>query len=258
MRRSAGGRVSLPVLLLVFCFLGVSTGCVLVDPDPFPATAFLAHAGEIKELPSRAPWQGTWFSDQKRLLMLARTYGRIHIAPVNVSYAEQQLREAIRDEHIRRVRIEELRQVARFMREAFRIKIEDYAEGHILKVLDEKSSGAIVLELAIVEVKPTNFAANAAGTIAGFFLPGGGLIKLAAKGSVAMEGVLRDGATGEILMEFKDRRSDKNSPFSVKDFQEYAHIRASISEWAAEFAELLATPADHRVKSGLPFSVLPF
>lgn len=90
-----------------------------------------------------------------------------------------------------------------------------------------------------------------------FFVPGGGLIKVAGKGSVAIEGAVRDADTGEILFEFRDREGDKAAPFTVKDFQRFAHAQVAFDEWAKQLVELLATPVTHMVDDSLPFTLSP-
>ena len=252
-------RISAKLLLcsLVIIILMLFPGCALLSVDEIPSTVFLAHSAQLKRTPERISWQGLWFNDQQRLLELVKRYGKIALLPVETTYAAGNLYRQIKDDQIRRVRLDELNQVAKFMRENFKIAIEDYHGGHLLRIIDEPEKDALVLRLAIVEIKPTNFAANAVGTVAGLLLPGAGLLKLIGRGSIAFEGVLCDGGSGEVLMEFKDRQTDKHAPFSVKDFQEYAHIRTRINNWAGQFAELLATSPDHKVEDSLPFDLLP-
>jgi|GEM_PF-5704883 len=49
-------------------------------------------------------------------------------------------------------------------------------------------------------------------------------------------------------MAFKDRQIDKFLPFSLRDFQHYAHLRRSIDEWAEQVAELMATRSGHKCR----------
>ena len=64
--------------------------------------------------------------------------------------------------------------------------------------------------------------------------------------------------TGAEIFEFKDRESDKNSAFTVKDFQRFAHARVAIDDWADQFAELITTNIEHQVEDSFPFSINPF
>jgi hypothetical protein len=73
-----------------------------------------------------------------------------------------------------------------------------------------------------------------------------------------MEGLVRDGATSQVLMEFKDRQADKVTLFSIKEFQEYGFVREAIDAWARELAELLATTVEHQVTGELAFTLNPF
>ena len=109
-----------------------------------------------------------------------------------------------------------------------------------------------------MEVIPTGTAATAIGTVGGFLLPGSGILASLARGTVAMEGRVRDAETGEVLFEFKDRSSDRVSLFSIKDYQEYGHIRAVISRWADEYARLQAQNFEGKIPKALPFTFDPF
>ncbi|MEZ4753363.1 MAG: DUF3313 family protein [Bdellovibrionota bacterium] len=122
------------------------------------------------------------------------------------------------------------------------------------QLTEEPGSDTFVLELAIADVEPTNPVLNATSTVLGFVVPGGGLLSHVHSGSIAIEGIIRDGATGDILVEFKDRESDKNSAFSVKDYQRYGHAREAIEDWSDQLAEIFSTPLDHTVEDSVPFT----
>jgi hypothetical protein len=113
------------------------------------------------------------------------------------------------------------------------------------------------LEIAITEISPNVPEVSAVATVAGFFLPGSGVIRLFGSGSIAIEGILRDGKTGDLLAEFRDREADKSAPISVRDYQMYAHIRRTLDDWADQLAELAGTVSSHQVKDSLPFTLDP-
>jgi hypothetical protein len=124
-------------------------------------------------------------------------------------------------------------------------------------VRDEPSNDSLVLEIAITEISPNVPEVSAVATVAGFFLPGSGVIRLFGSGSIAIEGILRDGKTGDLLAEFRDREADKSAPISVRDYQMYAHIRRTLDDWADQLAELAGTVSSHQVKDSLPFTLDP-
>jgi hypothetical protein len=152
---------------------------------------------------------------------------------------------------------EELREIGRYMTDRVRTVFKEYPN-HPMKLVDVAGPHTLILELSLSEVIPTNVLLNVAGTAGGLFVPGGGAVNILAAGSVAMEARVIDGATGKELVEFKDREADKVAPFTFKDFQKYAHIRKAIDEWATEIAELAATPYEHKVDGGSPFTLNPF
>ena len=108
------------------------------------------------------------------------------------------------------------------------------------EVVDQVAEDSFVLELAVVDVVPTKVLINATGAAAGFLVPGGGLIRHAGTGSIAIEGIIRDGKSGRAIAAFKDREAAKTAPFSLKDYQRYAFIRQAIEEWVQQYAELAA------------------
>jgi hypothetical protein len=68
---------------------------------------------------------------------------------------------------------------------------------------------------------------------------------------------VRDGKTNQILVECRDRQSDKASIFTFKDFDQYGHQRAIIDDWAEQITVLSATGENVTVEQGLPFTFSP-
>jgi hypothetical protein len=116
----------------------------------------------------------------------------------------------------------------------------------------------LVVELALVELVPSNAYWNAGATAAGFVIPGAGLLSAAGAGSIAIEGRLRDGGTSKIIATFKDRRKDKVAPVNIGSYTWYHGAEGNITDWAAEFAELINTPPNHVVKRPSPVTLMPW
>ena len=89
-------------------------------------------------------------------------------------------------------------------------------------------------------------------------IPGAGLLSAAGAGSIAIEGRLRDGGTNKMIATFKDRRKDKVAPVNIGSYTWYHGAEGNITDWAAEFAELINTPPDHVVKRPSPVTLLPW
>jgi len=116
--------------------------------------------------------------------------------------------------------------------------------------------GGVTLELALVELNPT----DAAGNVAKSAIPGGAgaLLGGFTSGNIAIEGRVHDNLTGNILFEFADNEADKKSVASVRDYGAFAHAQISIQEWARQFEELTRTPASHKVEDSSAFTLNPF
>jgi hypothetical protein len=257
--------------------------CSLVRPRQLDSTPFLTHGKALVEKRERAPFNGIYVSDEKKWDTLVQSYSKIHFHEVNVEHAIARIKKMDLPPSIERQRIEELTEMARYLRERFKnaaesvgdeneeeeteqiALAEDAAEalapGKVKRktfmVVEERPQDGFLVDLALVEIVPTNPGIQALATIGGFFVPGGGAIRLLGTGSIAIEGVVKDGASGEVLFEFKDREADKTTLFSVKDYQQYAHARQTIEEWSMQFAEVATTTSEHMVDDALLVSVNP-
>jgi hypothetical protein len=248
--------------------LVVCGGCSLLKASPAKDSGFLPYPDLLKPMPERAPFNAVYVPDTQRLEELRMRYRSISIMPINTQPAESRIRAQSLSARIEESRISDLHELSGYFHSRLKSAFSDYdgdglsAEGvpiivRKFTVLDEPTEETLVLEIAITEISPNLPEVSALATVAGFFLPGSGLIRLFGSGSVAIEGIVRDGRTGDMLAEFRDREADKSAPISVRDYQMYAHIRRSFDEWADQLAELAGTTATHRVKDSLPFTLNP-
>ena len=234
----------------------ILSGCAVLKASPALDTGFLPDAKKLSERRERWPFNGVYVSDEKKYSKLKKEYNQIYIKRINTKFLEDKLSKKEESEKAKIYRKEEIQEIANYMRNTFKMRLSHYPE-HPFELTEEPGSKTFILELAFAELDPTNPALNATGTVLGFLVPGGGLLSRVHSGSVAIEGIIRDGASGRILLEFKDREGDKTSAFSIKDYQRYAHARDSIEDWADQFAELMATDLDHKVEDSLPFEINP-
>jgi len=266
---------------LVFSSALWLAGCSLLRPRPLETTSFLQHGSALMEKRERAPFNGIYVSDQSRWDALVQANTKVYFAEVNTKFAEERIKAMDLPSSIEVQRTEELTEMSRYLRERFKSaagtfweesqEVPATVEGKTsnpeakpdmkrprgFMVLDRPAPDGFVVELAIVEVVPTNPGIQALATLGGFFVPGGGLVRYLGTGSIAIEGIVKDGSTGEVLLEFKDREADKNTLFSVKDYQQYAHARQTIEEWSAQFAEVTSSTSDHEVDDAYLISVNP-
>jgi len=231
-------------------------GCSALKASPSSKNLFLTHPELVVETRDRAPFNGIAYLDPARVDYLHATIKKILVLPVRTDLLEKEFEREIEDESIRAKRISEAREIAVYFRDRIKAAMAAYPN-YPYEVIDTQVPDCFVLEFALVELEPTKIEYNVLGTVAGVFVPGGGVIGRAATGGVAFEAQIRDGSNNKIIIEFRDRETDKTALFSVKDFEEYGHIRRSIDEWAEQYAELSSTARNHRVSDSSPFTLNP-
>lgn len=241
-------------LLVITVSVIFLSACTLLRASPARISSFLPQPELLVEKRDRAPFNGYWVRDSALEDQLRASYGKVYLAPINLDAVKAMIAKGPGNEKTMNMRFEEAKELSRYFMERIRLALEARTPVTVLPV-PEPTPQALRLELAFSELKPTNPATNALGTVAGFFLYGGGLLKIAGEGSIAMEGVIRNGADNEIIVEFRDREGQKIYPFSLKDYQRYAHIRVALDDWADQIAELLSTPSSHKVEDSDLFSL---
>lgn len=255
-RRSLQRRFICISLFLMFFITQI--GCSVLKAKPAKDAGFLPKPELVTERRDRAPFFGYWVEDAQNYYQRLRQSGKVFIAPIDTSFINKAYSAERKSERLKRQRIEEAEELARYFRERLRLSLIQRKE-MLVKVLDEPSPDALSVHLALVSVVPTNPGVNLIGTVAGAFLPGGGLIKIVGEGSIAFEGYVVDARSSkhEILEQFKDREGQKASPFTFKDYQQYAHLRVVLDDWSNQLAELANTPPTHKVEDSLPVSLNP-
>ncbi len=243
--------------LLLLPILLTTAGCSVLKASPEKTSVFVPKPELLKENRARAPFHAYWVFDAKSFDKIKSQHQKIYIAPINISFVEKKINSASGNKEVKLERIEETQELANYFREILKINFREQAKGQIV-ILDQPETETLSIKLALVNLIPTNPGINFAGTIAGFLLPGGGLVKQFGEGSIAFEGYLDQGELENSLYEeFKDRESQKAAPFTLKDYQRYAHLRMIIDEWAAQITELYLTNSEHTVADSLPVSLDP-
>lgn len=244
-------------------------------------TVFVPKPEALEANRERAPFHGYTEFEPEKYIKVKKTPAKVWVAPVDVS----QLTKDEDDED----EIEEIKELARFFREIVIIHLrageerglgEDFFTVEVLekkpteeiktspttneensrsekateKEPEAELSEVIELKLALTDLVATKPIVNAVGSVAGFFVPGGGLINYFGEGSVAMEGFVE----GQALFEqYKDREGQKTSVFTIKDYTRFRHIRVALSDWARQIAELIRSTPEHQVEDSFPLSLNP-
>lgn len=255
-------------LILGLAPLLLCSACSLFKARPAEDSGFLPYPDLLKPMPERAPFNAVYVPDPKRLEELRLRYPFISILPINTLPAEAKIRAKNLPPGVESSRIADLRELSAYFHTRLENAFSEYDGDGLSEddtpisvrrftVRDEPSNDSLVLEIAITEISPNLPEVSAAATVAGVFIPGTGIIRLFGSGSIAIEGMVRDGRTGELLAAFRDREADKSAPISVRDYQMYAHIRRTMDDWADQLAELAGTVPTHQVKDSLPFTLDP-
>lgn len=231
-------------------------GCSALKASPSSKNLFLTHPELVVETRDRAPFNGIAYLDPVRVDYLHATIKKILVLPVRTDLLEKEFEHEIEDETERAKRVKAAREVAVYFKQKIIDEMHAFPN-YPYEVIDTQVPDCFVLEFALVELEPTKVEYNLLGTVAGVFVPGGSVIGRAATGGIAFEAQIRDGSNNKVIIEFRDRETDKTSLFTVKDFEEYGHIYKSIDEWAEQYAELSATARTHRVSDSLPFTLNP-
>jgi len=256
------------LLILGFVPVFLCSACTLFKARPAEDSGFLPYPELLKPMPERAPFNAVYVPDPQRLEELRLRYPFISVLPITTLPAEEKIKAKKLPAGVEESRLADLRELSGYFHTRLESAFSEY-EGDGLSeddapisvrrfiVRDEPSRETLVLEIAITEISPNVPEVSAVATVAGFFLPGSGVIRLFGSGSIAIEGIVRDGRTGDLLAEFRDREADKSAPISVRDYQMYAHIRRTLDDWADQLAELAGTVPSHQVKDSLPFTLDP-
>jgi Protein of unknown function (DUF3313) len=246
-----------PRLLLVV-FLGsiaaLSGGCATsssgLKAKTVKPSAFLENPGRLKPHRERAPFNLSWENPQFETKRGA--YNAIAVAPVTTAYLRPVDRPLVTALEGPKAKDRPVAATAGLLRTGFTEAFQ--APGSRFATVSGKGPRVLTLELALVEMNPT----NVVGNMARYGAPGGSALAPATKGNIAIEGKLRDSMTGELLYEFADNEQDKFSVVSLRDLSSYGHARTAIKEWAKQFAELLRTAASHKVEDSSTVTLNPF
>ena len=217
----------------------------VLKATPAPPTAFLEHPQAMSADPSRAPFDKTWVNPAPRAWERVKGFNRVVILPVNTSYAKATPQQRA-----------EVEKMAAYMREQFQ---SEFARGGKFHVVNQPGGKTLKIELALVQLKPTNVAGNVISTGAGAVVPGANLIgSQFTHGAIAFEAKLRNAETGELLAEYADSQKDKMALLSFRDYSANAHNRRAIQDWARQMEELASTPANHKVPGAMRLTLNPF
>lgn len=240
--------------LLALALAGL-TSCQVFDAAPAADSGFNRSTAKMD---TRAAFlQQTWVAKAYHGKPIKDSFTAVYIAPVNTRHMNQQSWWQQQTGARKAELASDTQKFAVRMRNQFNHAIATYP-GRTIQLANGPGKGVLVIELALVELVPSNAYWNAGATAAGFVIPGAGLLSAAGAGSIAIEGRARNGGTNEVIATFKDRRKDKVAPVNIGSYTWFHGAEGNIADWASEFAELLNTPPGHVVQRPSPVTLRPW
>lgn len=222
------------VRFLVLCLVIVSLYGCKAAPGRFSNYVDHSRMAKNEELPFNSVWikKGVDLKD----------FAEIYISRVDTSHMldNEWYKDFNRYGDVK----EDAEEVADFARDSFK-KAFKTDPNHRFKVVSSPGFKTVILEIAITELTPNKPGLKAAGFVP-IFGWGAKAINQLMLSSVAIEGRLRDGATGEIVAMFADREQEKLAMAPKSSFTWYGHAYKIIEDWAEQFV-IIANRQPHEV-----------
>jgi len=154
---------------------------------------------------------------------------------------------------------EDLANLAQRTRDEFKKKFTN-DKNHRFRVVESPRSDSLVFELALVDVVPNKAALGALGLAATVVAaPAGAAIaaKETAKGSVAIEGRIKDGS-GRVVGKWADREKGKFGPINLRRATWYGEINKIVEEWAEQWVKIANAEPGEKIKDTRTFTLAPW
>lgn len=231
-------------VMLVVPVVSCASAQKLVKAKPAKAEAFLEKRTELRADPAdTGPFHVIRRTTSPDVLKIAQQKPAINVLPVDLRYLKAPTRKKMPAAEYAETPV--VKEIAALLRTRFQEEAN--------RVAAPARNNALTLHLALTEFTPTSAVGNAAKTAAGFFIgPFASLASPFTKGTIAIEGEVRDPATGRVVFQFADRESDPLTFLSVRSYQSTAFAKMIIDQWAAQFPPALRTPAGVKQKDA-PF-----
>ncbi|MDD5349160.1 MAG: DUF3313 family protein [Chthoniobacteraceae bacterium] len=230
--------------LAVFGFTAAAQAGIL-KASPAPPSPFLEHPQQMVRDRCRTPFDSVWRNPSPAAWARIHGFDRIVIMPVDITHVQASPKQRA-----------DMVKMAAYMQEQFQ---KEFAKESPYRVVTHRGPKTLELQLALVEIKPTNVPGNVVSTGAGVVVPGANWVgEQFTHGTIAFEAKLRNARTGELLAEYADRENDKLTIFSFRDYDPHAHNRRAVQDWAIQMKKLATTPTHEKVPGAMRFSLNPF
>ena len=252
------------VLLLLFCLLGsLFAGCSSMTSGsnkakdvyvaPAPDAGFIQHP-ERQEKPADLPFQKVWIKPGFEMA----GFKTLFVAPVNTKYMLEMdwLHEMSSASWYGGVK-KDIEDLSVYFHDKTVKEFND-DPNHRFQVIDKPKPGepgALGLELALIEIDPSQPVLHAAGWLA----PGGTVAAGAInQRKAAFEGRLRDLQTGEVVATFADRDTQDVGPIDLRRYTWYGPAKSIMDQWAKQFVQIANRKPGEIVTDPIAFTMKPF
>ena len=246
----------------MLCIACALTSCQstnrLLHAKKAPLSPFIEQPHVMTPARDRVPFNLTWRNFNRDTQWRVTKKTEIYIAPVSLRYLRPVKQALVKKEIAEGLVKRDEKGVARVLRAKF-ANAFIHSPSPRYKLVMKPGPNSLTLELAITELNPTSARGNAVKTAAKFVVgPLAGIGGIFTKGNIAIEGKVRNSATGELIFQFADNEADKMTFYSVRDFKPYGHATIAMDEWAAQFEEYTRTMPNHRVHESKFFTLMPW
>lgn len=241
------------VLALAILFgSGCSTFYDLARADAEPATAFLPDKTKLQDMDPMFPYRKMYASRKAEW----KKYDKIVVkAVINKDAFSKNKWQSFNESGVFSSRAEELRYYSRYMENSFKNEIQ-YDSLKRFRLVGEPGANTAMLELSLTQIVPTKASLTAAETVAGFFIPGVGLLTIFNSGEVAFEGKMTDSQTGEVIAMFADREKDRTAIINIASFTWYKNSENTIDDWSGKFIGIINADNMLEVQARCPFTLV--
>lgn len=229
----------------------------LLKARPAELSDFFEQPDQAMDTRKILPFQKTWIT-KDRALESATKKTKLFVAPVDMQHLRPVKKVLVRNE------IEWGSIDRREAEMAYRLRNE-FAKAFLhspqprYRIVQKPGPDTVTLEMAIVELNPTSPKGNAVKTALKFVVgPVASLGGYFTKGNMAIEGRVRDSASGGLVFQFADNEADKMTFYSLRDFRPYGHALKAMKMWAEQFELMTRTPPDKELPDSSCITLWPY
>ncbi|MGR9086998.1 MAG: DUF3313 family protein [Gammaproteobacteria bacterium] len=242
---------------------GLSIGCSSVRTEtnklksmvvePAPDAGFIEHP-EAQFKRADLPFQKVWVKPG----FDAGYYKELIVAPVNTQYMlEMDWLHQLSSANLLGSVKKDIEELALYFRDQVitEFKEDPNHRFQIIEHMGQHRQPALRLELALIEIEPSQPALHAAG----WLTPGGGTAAgVVNKRRAAFEGRLRDLQTADVVATFADRDMQDAGPLDLTRLTWYGPARGIMDRWAKQVVQIANKKPGEVVSDPTPYTLRPF